>query len=34
VATMTFTAGATAGASTVTATVGNLTPVIFNINVQ
>ena len=33
VASMTFTAGATAGASTVTATVGNLTPVTFNITV-
>ena len=34
VATMTFTAGATAGASTVTASVGTLAPVTFNITVN
>ena len=33
VATMTYTAGATAGAATVTATVGNLTPVTFNFTI-
>jgi len=33
VATMIFTAGATAGAATVTATVGNLTPVTFNLTI-
>jgi hypothetical protein len=30
---MTYTAGATAGAATVTATVGNLTPVTFSITI-
>ena len=34
VATMTFTAGATAGAATVTATVAGVTPVTFNLMVQ
>ena len=34
VATMTYTAPATVGAATVTATVGNLTPVTFNITVN
>ncbi len=34
VATMTYTAGATAGTATVTATVGNLTPVTFNITIN
>ena len=33
VATMIFTAGATAGTATVTATVGNLTPVAFNFTI-
>ena len=34
VATMTYTAGATAGTATVTATVGNLTPVTFNLTIN
>lgn len=34
VATMTYTAGATAGAATVTASIGTLTPVTFNITVN